>query len=87
MKSGGAVATARPTAWVYLVKHDCTIRWQRGDREACALRGKKIGEWSTEGMIGRIPVLPAGWTDLSEVRLIGERWLTKTITNKSAIAR
>ncbi|MGH4016806.1 MAG: hypothetical protein ACRDSL_23310 [Pseudonocardiaceae bacterium] len=55
-----------PTGWVYL-KSDCTVRWQRGDREAFVLKGNKIGSWTREGLLGKIPV--------AEVRLIGEKWV------------
>ena len=74
MKRGGAMPVTRPTGWVYL-KSDCTIRWQRGDREAYVLKGNKVGGWSMEGLFGRIPVSPAGWADLAEVRLVGEKWV------------
>ncbi len=57
MSRGGAVPKSRPTGWVYL-KADCTIRWQRGDRQAYVLRGNQIGKWTTGEIIGTIPVSP-----------------------------
>lgn len=74
MKRGAAIPMTRPTGWVYL-KSDCTISWQRGDREAYVLKGNKVGSWTTEGLLGKVPVSPAGWVDLAEVRLIGEKWV------------
>ncbi len=74
MKRGGAMPMTRPTGWVYL-KADCTIRWQRGDREAHVLRGNQVGSWTMEGLLGRVPVSPGGWVDLAQVRLIGEKWI------------
>lgn len=64
----------RPTGWVYM-KTDCTIRWQRGDREAYVLRGNTVGSWTMEGLLGKVPVSPAGWADLAEVRMIGQKWV------------
>ncbi|MGH8544656.1 MAG: hypothetical protein ACREX3_13730 [Gammaproteobacteria bacterium] len=71
--------TNRPTGWVYLTS-DCTIRWQRGDRAAYVFQGRKVGSWSIEGLLGKIPVSPAGWADLAEIKLIGEKWVhTKSV--------
>ena len=44
-----------PTGWAYL-NSDCTIRWQRGDREAYVLRGNQVGNWTIENVLGTIPV-------------------------------
>ncbi|MGH4015489.1 MAG: hypothetical protein ACRDSL_16510 [Pseudonocardiaceae bacterium] len=78
MKRGGATPKTAPTGWVFFRRDRSdgfTIRWQRGDREAYVLKGKQIGSWTTEGLLGKIPVSPAGWVDLAEVRLIGEKWM------------
>lgn len=64
----------RPTGWVYL-KADCTIRWRRGDRETSVLKGNNVGSWTMEGLLGEVPVPPAGWADLAEVRQTGEKWV------------
>ncbi len=74
MKRGGAMPTNRPTGRVYM-NTDCTIRWRRGDREAYVLRGNTVGSWTMEGLLGKVPVSPAGWADLAEVRLIGQKWV------------
>ena len=71
MNRGGTPPTNRPTGWVYLTSN-CTIRWQRGDREAYILPGKESGSWSMEGLLDKIPVSPTGWTDLAEIKLLGE---------------
>jgi len=70
----GTIPAYRPTGWAYL-KSDCTIRWQRGDREAYVLRGNQVGKWTTDGVIGKVPVPPTGWSDLDEVKLAGENWV------------
>lgn len=78
MKRGGAVPMARPTGWAFFHRgrsDGFTIRWQRGDREAYVLKGKQIGSWTMEGLLGTIPVSAAGWVDLVEVRGVGERWV------------
>lgn len=74
MSRGGVMPMNRPTGWVYL-KSNCTIRWQRGDHDAYILRGNKVGGSSMEGLLGKVPVSPTGWTDLAEVRLAGEKWV------------
>ena len=74
MSRGGAMPMNRPTGWVYL-KADCTIRWQRGDREAYVLRGNQVGKWVTDEILDTIPVSPKGWTDTAEIRLTGENWV------------
>ncbi len=67
-----------PVGWVFLARHrreGITVRWQRGDRLAYVLEGKRIGSWTMEGLLGKISVSPRGWADLAEVRVIGEKWV------------
>ncbi|MGH7928981.1 MAG: hypothetical protein ACREQV_14425 [Candidatus Binatia bacterium] len=68
-----------PVGWVFLARHrreGITVRWQRGDRLAYVLEGKRVGDHSTTtGLLDTVPVSPAGWVDLAEVRLIGEKWV------------
>ncbi|MGH3773444.1 MAG: hypothetical protein ACRDRW_18975 [Pseudonocardiaceae bacterium] len=33
------------------------------------------GDDTTAGVLDTIPVAPTGWTDLAEIRLLGQRWL------------
>lgn len=75
MTRGGAAPKTPPTGWAYLRRTDCTIRWQRGSREAHVLTGNMVGSWTMEGLLGRIPVPRAGWADLAEVRSAGQRWV------------
>lgn len=78
MKRGGATPKTLPTGWVFFrrgLSEGFTIRWQRGDREACVLKGNKVGSWTTEGLIGAIPVSAKGWVDLAQIRVIGEQWV------------
>jgi len=57
-------------------RHDgYTIRWRRGDAVAYVLSGKKLGDHGMAEVLGTIPVSPAGWTDLAEVRALGRRWV------------
>ncbi len=73
MKRGGAMPKTAPTGWAYL-NSDCTIRWQRGDREAYVLRGNQVGNWTTENVLGTIPVPRTGWSDVADIKLAGEKW-------------
>lgn len=77
VQRGGVRPTYQPTGWVYL-RAGCTIRWQRGDREAYLLTGNTVGSWTMEGLLATIPVTRGGWTDLTEVRSIGERWTRRS---------
>jgi hypothetical protein len=75
---GGATPSASPVGWVFLDRHredGFTIRWRRGDRVAYVLHGQRIGDHGMADVLGTIPVLPAGWTDLAEIRLLGQRWV------------
>lgn len=70
-------------AWVFLdhsrdhSRHEwITIRWRRGDPVAYVLHGHRIGDHTTSaGVLDTIPVAATGWTDLAEIRLLGQRWL------------
>lgn len=70
-----------PTAlvgWVFLDRHrreGFTIRWRRGERKAYVLNGQRTGDHTTADVLAIIPVIPRGWTDLAEIRLLGQRWL------------
>lgn len=75
---GGAVPTTAPVGWVFLDRHrhdGYTIRWRRGDAVAYVLSGKKLGDHGMVDVLGTIPVLPVGWTDLAEIRSLGQRWI------------
>jgi hypothetical protein len=75
---GGATSSASPVGWVFLDRRredGFTIRWRRGDRVAYVLDGQRIGNHGMAGVLDTIPVLPAGWTDLAEIRLLGQRWV------------
>ncbi|MGH3686528.1 MAG: hypothetical protein ACRDRU_24540 [Pseudonocardiaceae bacterium] len=74
---GGATPRPSPVGWVFLDRHrqdGLTIRWRQGDRVAHVLDGQRIGDHGMADIVGTIPVLPAGWTDLAEIRLLGQRW-------------
>ena len=80
MSAGGAVPKTRPIAWAYLRRDrhpGYTIRWRRGDPVAYVLIGKRIGDHGMTEVLDTIAVLPAGWTDLAEIRSLGERWLSQ----------
>lgn len=81
MQRGGAMPMHQPTGWVYLRRTNCTIRWQRGDREAHVLKGNTVGSWTMEGLLGTTPVAVSGWRDLVEVRSTGERWVRRGRTD------
>ena len=76
---GGATPKAAPVAWVFLDRHrheGVTIRWRRGEPVAYVLHGQRIGDDTTAaGVLDTIPVAPTGWTDLAEIRMLGQRWL------------
>jgi hypothetical protein len=78
MTRGGVVPKTAPVGWVFLGRHrhdGYTIRWRRGDAVAYVLSGKKLGAHGMIDVLDTIPVVPTGWTDLVEVRLLGQRWL------------
>jgi hypothetical protein len=45
---------------------------------AYVLHGHRIGDDTTAaGVLDTIPVAPTGWTNLAEIRLLGQRWLRR----------
>ena len=78
MSQGGAMPQTAPVGWVFLDRKrqdGITIRWRRGDPVAYVLDGKRIGDHALIGVLDTIPVAPTGWTDLTDLRLAGQRWL------------
>ena len=69
--------------WVQL-EGRYTIRWRRGDPVAHVLAGQQLDDHGMAGVLETIPVSPSGWTDLAEVRLIGQRWLRQHSHQRSA---
>lgn len=64
--------------WVFLDRHrhdGYTIRWRRGEALAYVLSGKRLGDHGNVDILDTIPVVRSGWTDLAEIRLLGQRWL------------
>jgi hypothetical protein len=73
--------------WVYLEAlrpEGVTVRWRRGDPVAYVLEGRRICDHSTASVIGTIPVLPAGWTDLAQIRELGNRWVRDLRNHRGA---
>jgi len=79
MSSQGGAARSTPlVGWVFLGHHrhdGYTIRWRRGDSVVYVLAGKQVGVCGMSEVLDTIPVSPSGWTDLAEIRLLGQRWL------------
>lgn len=78
MTRGGVVPKAAPVGWVFLDRHrhdGYTIRWRRGDRVAYVLSGQRVGDHGMADVLGTISVSPTGWTDVSEIRALGRRWV------------
>jgi len=78
MSRGGAAPKTVPVGWVFLYRahEECvTIRWRRGEPFAYVLAGNRLGDHTSTGTVGKIPVASAGWTDLAEIKLVGQRWL------------
>jgi hypothetical protein len=76
-RQNGAAPKTAPVGWVFLNQHrsgGITIRWRRGDPLAYVLPGRRLGDHSTTGLLGTIPVHPAGWSDHGEIRLLAQRW-------------
>lgn len=76
---GRPTSPARPpVGWVYLPE-GYTIRWERGDQVAYVFSGKQMETYPAEPLRVKIkatiPVSSSGWTDLAEVRLVGEKWV------------
>lgn len=78
VKSKGGAAPQSPlVGWVFIDRHrydGYTVRWKRGDPVAYVLSGKQIGNHTMSNILATIRVLPAGWTDLAEIRSLGQRW-------------
>ncbi len=75
---GGFTPRMAPTGWVFLDRlraDGFTIRWKRGDQVAYMLSGQRLGDHGMTEVLGTIPVLPVGWTDLAELRTLGQRWM------------
>lgn len=73
MSRGGAATKTAPVGWVRL-PGGYTIRWRRGDQVAHVLAAEHAHDHGMAGVVDTIPVLPAGWTDLAEIRQVGQRW-------------
>lgn len=77
---GGPPQATALIGWVFLDRHrqeGFTIRWRRGEQTAYVLDGQRVGDHAMAGVLATIPVLPEGWTDLAEIRLLGQRWLRR----------
>jgi hypothetical protein len=75
-RPSGATPRPSPVGWVFLDRHrkdGLTVWWRRGDRVAYVLDGQRIGDHGMADILGTIPVLPASWTDLAEIRSLGQR--------------
>ncbi|MGH3815482.1 MAG: hypothetical protein ACRDUV_24030 [Pseudonocardiaceae bacterium] len=83
MSRGSLAAKTAPVGWVQL-PDGYTIRWRRGDPVAHVLVGQQLDNHGTAGVLATIPVSPSGWTDLAQVRLVGQRWLHRQRTQQSA---
>ena len=78
MSRGGTVLKTAPVGWVFLDRHrhdGYTIRWQRGDVVAYVLAGNQMYSHQTSDVLHTITVSPSGWTDLAEIRRLGQAWL------------
>lgn len=78
MSRGGAARTTAAVGWVFLDRHrhdGYTIRWRRGDVVADILSSQQVGNHGIAEVLDTISVSPSGWTDLAEIRLLGQRWL------------
>lgn len=73
MNRGSGDSRLRVVGWVYL-DVGYTVRWRRGDPVAHVLAGQRMDNHGTAGVVDTVPVPPSGWTDLAEVRQLGQRW-------------
>lgn len=83
MSRGGAAPRVAPVGWVQL-EGRYTIRWRRGDPVAYVLGAQQVGDHGMAGVVDTIPVSPSGWTDLAEVRHVGQRWRGQHRNQQSA---
>lgn len=85
MTGGGPAPKMPPVGWVfvgprlfsgYRYPEGVTVRWRRGDPVVCVLHGRRVGDHaSDDGVLATIPVPSRGWTDLTDIRSLGIRWL------------
>lgn len=80
MNRGGATPPRPPVCWVYLsAGSGYTIRWERGDQVAYVFAGKQMETYPDTSVavpvLATITVSSSGWTDLAQIRLVGEQWL------------
>lgn len=91
MTRGGSAPKTLPVGWVffdpriscdprlpsgYRYPEGFTIRWRRGEPVAYVLHGRRIGNHATvDGVLAAIPATSTGWTDLTDIRSLGSRWL------------
>lgn len=76
MTGTGATPRYALVGWA-LLDAGYTIRWRRGDPVACVFRGDQMENHGKAGALDTIPVPPAGWTDVAEIRRAGQRWLRR----------
>ncbi|MGH3933117.1 MAG: hypothetical protein ACRDTF_24440 [Pseudonocardiaceae bacterium] len=79
-----AVPKAAAVGWAFL-DAGYTIRWRRGDPVAYVLAGRQFDNHGTVDVLDTIPVATSGWTDLAEIRLAGQRWLSQQRTRKDVM--
>jgi hypothetical protein len=74
---GGFAPSTAPTGWVFFDRRRAdgfTIR-RKSDRLAYVLSGQRLGDHRMAEVLDTIPALPVGWTDLAELRTLGQRWM------------
>jgi len=52
-----------------------TVRWRRGEDLALVLAGRWVGDLGRNEVLATVAVQQAGWVDLEDLRLLGQRWL------------
>lgn len=83
MSQGGTVSKNAPVGWVQL-EGGYTVRWRRGDHVAHVLGRDRADDHGMAGVVESIPVSPGGWTDLAEIRQVGQRWRRRHGNQQSA---
>ncbi|MDQ3152146.1 MAG: hypothetical protein M3R63_10650 [Actinomycetota bacterium] len=73
MTGAGGAPKCAVVGWVFL-DAGFTIRWRHGDPVTFVFRGQQLDHHGTAGVLDTIAVPAAGWTDLGEVRQVGQRW-------------
>lgn len=72
---GSSVSRPGPVGWVYL-EDGFTIRWRRGDTVAYVFSGEQPwADPATTPVVATIPVAKKGWTDHTQIRSLGQRWV------------